>query len=76
MSKAFMLISCQIGEEQTIYSELVKYPEVKKCTVTFGSYDIVAELETESEMQMKELLSNKIRKLAKVRSTITLNTVN
>jgi DNA-binding Lrp family transcriptional regulator len=71
-----MLISCQIGEEQTIYSELVKYPEVKKCTVTFGSYDIVAELETESEMQMKELLSNKIRKLAKVRSTITLNTVN
>jgi DNA-binding Lrp family transcriptional regulator len=75
MNKSFMLISCQIGEEQAIYSELKKFPGVKNCTVTFGSYDIVAELETETELQMKELLASKIRKLDKIRSTITLNTV-
>jgi uncharacterized protein with GYD domain len=40
-----MLISCKIGKEQSIHSQLSQIPEIKNCLITFGNYDIVAEFE-------------------------------
>ncbi len=71
-----MLISCEIGEEQSLYSQLKEIPEVKNCLVTFGSYDVVAEFETDTQSQMNEVVTTKIRKLKKIRSTITLRAMN
>lgn len=71
-----MLISCEIGEEQTIYSELKKIPEVKNCLITYGSYDVVAEFETQTSKEMSDVIASKIRKLEKIRSTITLRVTN
>ncbi len=61
-----------MGEEQSIYSKLSDIPEIKNCLITYGSYDIVAEFETESSHEMNEVISSKIRKLQNIRSTITL----
>ena len=61
-----------MGEEQSIYSKLRKIPEIKNCLITYGSYDIVAEFETESSHEMNEIISSKIRRLENIRSTITL----
>ncbi len=71
-----MLISCEMGEEQTLLSKLKEIPEVKNCLITFGSYDIVAEFVTESASEMNEIITSKIRKLQKIRSTITLRAMN
>ena len=71
-----MLISCEMGEEQSLYSQLKEIPEVKNCLVTFGSYDVVAEFETDTQSQMNEVIANKIRQLKKIRSTITLRAMN
>lgn len=71
-----MLISCEMGEEQLLYSQLKEIPEVKNCLVTFGSYDVVAEFETDNQSQMNEVITTKIRKLKKIRSTITLRAMN
>jgi len=71
-----MLISCEIGEEQSLYSQLLEIPEIKSCLITFGSYDIVAEFATETPSQMNEIVTSKIRKLDKIRSTITLRATN
>ncbi|MGV7225750.1 MAG: Lrp/AsnC ligand binding domain-containing protein [Nitrosopumilus sp.] len=76
MEKAYMLISCEIGEEQSLYSQLKKIPEVKNCLITYGSYDIVAEFVTDSPPQINEIITSKIRKLDKIRSTITLRVTN
>ena len=76
MEKAFMLISCEIGEEQTLYSQLKEIPEIKNCLITYGSYDIVAEFETEDSGDMNQVITSKIRKLGKIRSTITLRAIN
>jgi len=72
MVKAYMLISCEIGEEQLIFSKLSEIPEVKNCLITYGSYDIVAEFETESPHEMNEVIGSKIRAMENIRSTITL----
>ena len=67
-----MLISCEIGEEQSLYSQLKKIPEVKSCLITYGSYDVVAEFVTDTDSQINEIITSKIRKLPNIRSTITL----
>lgn len=71
-----MLISCEIGEEQFLYSQLQEIPEVKNCLITYGSYDVVAEFESDSSSQINEIITSKIRKLQKIRSTITLRVTN
>ena len=76
MEKAYMLISCEIGEEQSLYSQLKEISEVKDCLITYGSYDVVAEFVTETSAQMNEIITSKIRKLQKIRSTITLRVTN
>ena len=67
-----MLISCQIGKEQSIQSQLSQIPEIKNCLITFGNYDIVAEFETSTSQEMNDVISSKIRRLEDIRSTITL----
>ncbi len=67
-----MLISCQIGKEQSIQSQLSQIPEIKNCLITFGNYDIVAEFETSTSQEMNDVISSKIRRLKDIRSTITL----
>ncbi|MBA4718839.1 MAG: Lrp/AsnC ligand binding domain-containing protein [Nitrosopumilus sp.] len=76
MDKAYMLISCEIGEEQLLYSKLKEIPEVKSCLITYGSYDIIAEFVTDTPSQMNEIITSKIRKMQKIRSTITLRVTN
>ena len=72
MEKAYMLISCEIGEEHSIYSQLKEIPEIKDCIITYGSYDLVVKFETNTAEEMTKIISSKIRKLDKIRSTITL----
>ncbi|HSG83627.1 MAG: Lrp/AsnC ligand binding domain-containing protein [Nitrosopumilus sp.] len=76
MEKAYMLISCEIGEEQSLYSQLKEIPEIKNCLITFGNYDVVAEFVTNSPSQINEIITSKIRKLKNIRSTITLRVTN
>ena len=72
MEQAYMLISCEIGEEHSLYSQLKEIPEIKDCIITYGSYDLVAKFETDTAEDMTRIISSKIRKLDKIRSTITL----
>ncbi len=71
-----MLISCEIGEEQSLYSQLKEIPEIKNCLITYGSYDVVAEFVTDSPSRTNEIITSKIRKLKQIRSTITLRVTN
>ncbi|MBA0908071.1 MAG: Lrp/AsnC ligand binding domain-containing protein [Nitrosarchaeum sp.] len=75
MEQVYMLISSEIGEEYSLYLQLKEIPEIKDCTVTFGNYDIVAKFETNTVQEMNDLISYKVRKLEKVRSTITLRII-
>ena len=50
--------------------------KIKDARIVYGDYDIVVEVETETEAQMDSIITKKIRKLDKVRSTMTLGIVN
>ncbi len=72
METAYVLMSCEIGTEHDLLLQLKKIEGVKDVTITYGDYDLVVETETENESKMNELISAKIRKLEKIRSTVTL----
>ena len=72
MEKAFLLLSCEIGTENDLVSKLKTIPQITNVMITYGDYDIVAEAETSNTEEMDALITSQIRKLEKIRSTITL----
>ena len=76
MEKAFILISCEIGTENDLVNSLKKIDEITNVTITYGEYDFVVKAETQNSEQMDMLITNKIRKFGKIRSTITLRVTN
>jgi len=69
---AFVLINAEIGAEDEVLRNLKPFPEVKEAHMVYGVYDIIARLETETMQDLKEAISWKIRRLGKVRSTLTM----
>jgi len=69
---AYILLSCEIAKESELVSQLRTINEIKNVMITYGEYDIVIEAETENSEKMDNLITSKIRKLEKIRSTITL----
>ena len=72
MAQAFVLINCELGSEEEIISELKTFSDVKEVRGTFGAYDIIAKISSESIEKIRETISWKIRKIEKIRSTLTL----
>ena len=72
MAKAYVLINCDLGSEDKVISDLRKLEHIKDAVGTFGAYDIVAKIEAETSEQLRETVTWKIRKMDKVRSTLTL----
>lgn len=76
MHIGYILLNCDLGAEEYILDELKKIPEVKKAYLTFGAYDIIAEVHAETQEDFEKTVSKKIRRLTRVVSTMTLNVVN
>lgn len=72
MDKAYILLSCEIGTEHDLASQLRQINEIKDVLITYGEYDIVIKAETQNAAEMDDLITSKIRKLEKIRTTITL----
>jgi len=72
MPLAFVLINAEIGSEDEVVTELRKISNVKESYLVYGVYDIVAKVEADSMDKLKEIVTWKIRRLDKVRSTLTM----
>lgn len=75
MQKAYLLLSCEIGTEECVLSDLQSISGVKIAIVTYGAYDIVAEIEANTQQEMDAMISSKIRQLKHVRSSVTLHAI-
>ena len=75
MESLYILINCDLGSEVDIIKELAKVPEVKEVRGTYGIYDIFVKLQTESGAALENIITNKIRRIPKIRSTVTLTPI-
>jgi len=72
MRSAFVLINCDLGSEISLIKELNHLHEVKEVHGVFGPCDIMAKIEAETQAAVNKTISNKVRTLAHIQSTITL----
>jgi hypothetical protein len=71
MSKAFVFLNCDMGAEKEIVSEMADISGVLRATKIAGIYDIVAELNAESESGIAKIV-RKLRAIARIRSCLTM----
>jgi len=72
MALAFLLVSCEVGAEKAVIDELKTFNAVKEAIGTFGAFDILVKLETDSYQKLRDTITQKIRKMNKAGTTITL----
>ncbi len=72
LPQAFVLINSEIGAEDELLKELKGIENVKEAYSVYGVYDIVVKVEAETMDKLKEIVTWKIRRLDKVRSTLTM----
>ena len=72
MPAAFVLVNAEIGSEDEVLKQLKSLPNVKESYVVYGVYDIVAKVSADTMDKLKEIVTWKIRRLDKVRSTLTM----
>ena len=72
MNRGFILLNCDLGAEECIVDELKQMQVVSHAYLTFGAYDVIAEIQTEDQGEFAKAIAA-IRKLSRVVSTMTLN---
>ena len=71
MPMAFVFMNIDAGGEQEVLKELRSIENVKEAHLVYGVYDLVARIEAETMDRLKEIVTWKVRRLDKVRSTLT-----
>ena len=72
MDSAYILINVETGSEVEVLEALRKIENVREAHGVYGVYDVIARVEAESMERLKEIITWKIRRLDKVRSTLTM----
>jgi DNA-binding Lrp family transcriptional regulator len=72
MPKAFVLINTEIGSEADVLKDLKKVEGVEEAFSVYGVYDIIARVKAETMDKLKDVVTWRIRRLDKVRSTLTM----
>ena len=74
MHKGFILLNCDLGAEEYVVDELKHMQNISNAYLTFGAYDVIAEIQTEDQEGFEKAIAV-IRKLSRVVSTMTLNVI-
>jgi len=72
MYAVYVLISCDVGSENSILAQLKKIEYVKEAIGISGQYDIIVKLESQSKDETNNIIATKIRNIENIRTTLTL----
>jgi DNA-binding Lrp family transcriptional regulator len=76
MAIAFVLINAEPGTENELVNQLKVIENVKYVYVLYGAYDLVVKIEAPNSETLKKTISNNIRQLKNVRSTLTMTVID
>lgn len=72
MAVAYVLINVESGSEGEVLDRLAVVDEVKEVYFVYGVYDIIVKVVAENIDKIREIITWKIRRLEKVKSTVTM----
>ena len=71
-AEAYVLINCSVGKEEAIMGDITNISGISEVHGTFGAYDIITKVSGKDSVEMRQIITEKIRKIKDVRSTLAL----
>ncbi len=71
----YVLIQCDLGSEIDIIKNIADLAEVNEVRGTYGIYDIFCKVTADTKEAIDKIITEKIRRVPYVRSTITLHSI-
>ena len=72
MPCAYVLFNVDSGSEDRVLEELRGIAQVQEAFFSYGVYDLVVKIKTDSMEKLKEIVSHRLRVITNVKSTLTL----
>lgn len=72
MPVAFVLINTEIGSESEVLKTLKGVEGVTEAYAVYGVYDVIAKITADTMDKLKEIVTWNVRRLDRVRSTLTM----
>ena len=67
-----VLFNVESGSENYVLKNVKKVEGVEEANITYGVYDIAVKVRADSMDALKDLISNQLRLIKKVRTTLSL----
>lgn len=71
-AQAYVVFHTDRGKEMSVARKFNTIPEVKEVDVVLGYYDVIGRVEASSHRELEKLVTNDIRKITDVQSSMTL----
>ena len=72
LASAYLLLNVDTGTGEDVIESLKSLQEVKEARMVYGVYDVIVRVETGTMEELKNIVSWTIRRLDRVRSTMTM----
>ncbi|WP_299292658.1 Lrp/AsnC ligand binding domain-containing protein [Nitrosopumilus sp.] len=76
MPTAYVLLNSDLGSDESIINEVKQILAEENITYevqgVYGVYDIVLKLSSDDAERLRGIITNKVRKISKVQSTLTM----
>ena len=72
MKKAYVLLTVEIESGKEVLNALDEIPDVKEAHQLYGVYDLIIRVEAETMQELKDLITNRIKVIGRIRSTMSL----
>ena len=72
MNLAYIMINTEVGSENKVTKDLKKIKEVKEVHGVYGVYDLIVRVEAETMEKLKAVISDRIRTIENIRTTLTM----
>jgi DNA-binding Lrp family transcriptional regulator len=71
-SSGFVLIDCDFPFSENVIEQLKKIPEIEEFYRVQSIYDIIAKVNADSEDQLNEIVTRKVREIEGIKNTLTM----
>jgi DNA-binding Lrp family transcriptional regulator len=72
MTSAFLFINAELLFIDDVINKLKEVPEIADVYKVQGIYDIIARVNSDTEEKLKELVSERIRRIDRITGTVTV----
>ena len=72
LTRALILFTIESGLEDQVLADVKKVAGVEEAYISYGVYDVVVKIQAESMDSLKNVITNRLRKIRNVRATLTL----